>query len=63
MLKFSEVVRKLRNYYLNFIDEDSLETEFTIYQQNVQWYALALVSVAVLFLYYAANTSCSLSVV
>ena len=30
MLKFSEVVRKLRDYYLNFIDEDSLETEFTI---------------------------------
>lgn len=30
MLKFSEVVRKLRDYYLNFIDEASLETEFAI---------------------------------
>ena len=30
MLKFSEVVQKLKDYYLNFIDEDSLETEFTI---------------------------------
>jgi len=33
------------------------------YRQSTQWYVLALVSVAVLFLYYAANTSCSLSVV
>ena len=33
------------------------------YQQNMQWYALALVSVAVLLHYYAGNTSCSLSVV
>jgi len=30
MPKFSEVVWKLKDYYLNFIDKDSLETEFTI---------------------------------
>jgi len=33
MLKFSEV-RKVGDYYLNFIDEDSLETEFTILAEH-----------------------------